>query len=53
MLHHPSTVLLLAHHQVLCYCSLAKPDSRTKNKGLALQDYSIVFSVTNLNVLDG
>ena len=33
---YPSMVLLLAHHhQMLCYCSLAKPDSRTKNKGLA------------------
>ena len=45
-------VQLLAHHQVLCYCSLAKPDSQAKNKGLALQDLVIVF-MTNLNVLDG
>ena len=49
MLQYPSMVPLLAHHQVLCYCSLAKPDSRTKNKGLALQDYySIVFSIDKL-----
>ena len=47
MLHYPSMVPLLAHHQVLYYCSLAKPDSRTKNKGLASQN------LTNLNVLDG
>ena len=37
---YPSMVLLLANHQMLCYCSLAKSDSQTKNKGLALQDYS-------------
>ena len=43
MLHYPSMVPLLAHHQVLYYCSLAKSDSRTKNKGLASQNYSIVF----------
>ena len=49
MLHYPSTAPLLAHHQVLCYCSLAKPDSRMKNKGLASQDYySIVFSIDKL-----
>ena len=35
-------VLLLAHHQTLCYCSLANQDSRTKNKGLASQDYSSI-----------
>ena len=40
MLLYPSMVPLLVHHRVLCYCSLAKPDSQTKNKGLALQDYS-------------
>ena len=39
-------VPLLAHHQMLCYCSLAKPDSRTKNKGLASQDYSNCGSVS-------
>ena len=35
-------VPLLATHQVglLSYCSLAKPGSQTKNKGLASQDYS-------------
>ena len=38
-------VPLLAHHQMLCYCSLANPDSRTKNKGLALQDYSSIVIV--------
>ena len=43
MLLYPSVVLLLAHHQMLCFCSLAKPDSRTKNKGPASQNYSIVF----------
>ena len=43
MLHYLSMVPLLAHHQMLCYCSLTKPDSQTKNKDLALQDYSIVF----------
>ena len=34
-------VPLLAHHQMLCYCSLANQDSRTKNKDLALQDYIV------------
>ena len=48
MLHYPSTIPLLAHHQVLCYCSLAKPDSQMKNKGLASQDCRIVFSVDKL-----
>ena len=43
MLLYPSIVPLLAHYQMLCYCSLAKPDSRMKNKGSASQDYSIVF----------
>ena len=38
-------VLLLAHHQMLCYCSLANHDSRTKNKGLASQDYSSIVIV--------
>ena len=38
-------VPLLAHHQMLCYCSLANPDSRTKNKGLASQDYSSIVIV--------
>jgi len=23
---HPSMVLVITHHEVLCYCSLAKPD---------------------------
>ena len=40
MLHYPGMVPLLAHFY---YCSLAKPDSQTKNKGLASQNYSIVF----------
>ena len=34
----PSMVLLLAHHWVLCYCSLAKPDSLTK-VSLTLRNY--------------
>ena len=39
-----SMVLLLAHYQVLCYCSLAKPDPHTKSKTLVSQDrYGIVF----------
>ena len=42
---YPSMVPLLAHHQMLCYCSLAQPDSRTKDKGLALQDYSSIVIV--------
>jgi len=42
---HGTIVLLLAHHQVLCYCSLAKPDSRIKSNSVALQEYchGIVF----------
>ena len=41
---HASMVLLLAHYQVLCYCSLAKPDPRTKSKTLISHDrYGIVF----------
>ena len=38
-------VLLLANHQVLCYCSLAKPDSHAKSNSLASWDYchGIVF----------
>ena len=36
MLLYPSMVLSLAHHQVLCYCSLAKPDSHPKSKSLDL-----------------
>ena len=45
MLPYPTMVSMLAHHQMLCYCSLAKPDSQTKNKGPASQDYiySILF----------
>ena len=30
---YPNTVPLLAHHQMLCDCSLAKPDSQTKKQG--------------------
>ena len=33
-------LLQLAHHKVLSYCTLAKPDSHTKSKSLALQDHS-------------
>jgi len=41
---HASVVLLLAHYQVLCYCTLAKPDPRTKSKTLVSQNrYEIVF----------
>ena len=41
---HASVVLLLAHYQVLCYCSLAKPDPQNKSKTLVSQDrYGIVF----------
>ena len=29
---YPNMVPLLAHHQMLCDCSLAKPDSRTKKQ---------------------
>ena len=32
-------VLLLAHHQVLCFSSLMKPDCCFSYKSLALQDY--------------
>ena len=47
-------VLLLAHHQVLCCCSLAKPDSRTKSNSLVSREfcYGIVFTVAN-NVMAG
>ena len=39
-----SVVLLLAHYQVLCYCSLAKPDPQNRSKTLVSQDrYGIVF----------
>ena len=38
-------VPLLAHHQMLYYCSLANPDSRTKNKGLVSQDYGSIIIV--------
>jgi len=50
MLLYPVMVLLLAYHQVLCYCSLAKPDSHTIRKNLVLQDYSyeIVYVDKNL-----
>ena len=41
---HASMVLLLAHYQVLCYCSLAKPDPQNRSKTLVSQDrYGIVF----------
>ena len=40
MLLYQSMVPLLAHHQMLCYCCIAKSGSRTKNKGQASQDYS-------------
>ena len=31
---YPGMVHLLAYHQVLCYCSLAKPNSHPKSKNL-------------------
>ena len=40
MLPYPSIIPLLAHRQMFGYCSLAKPDSQTKNKSLASQDKS-------------
>ena len=50
LLLYPSVVLLLAHYQVLCYCSLTKPDPCKarplyKCKSLVSQDYSywVVF----------
>ena len=50
MLLYPSMVLLLPHHQVLCYCSLAKPDPHTKCKSLVSQDcsYWVVFVDKNV-----
>ena len=33
-------VLLLAHHQLLCYCSLAQPEAHKRSKSLFSQDYS-------------
>ena len=47
MLLYPSMVPLLAHHQVVSYCSLAKPDSCTRSKILVSRDYSygIIFFV--------
>ena len=36
MLVYPGVVPLPAPHQMLSYCSLAKPDSHTKGKSLAL-----------------
>ena len=43
-------VLLLAHHQVLCHCSFAKPDPRTKCKSLVSKVYSywVVFMDKNV-----
>ena len=37
----PCMVLQLAHHQVLCYCSLAKPDSHTKTKSKNLASLNL------------
>ena len=45
MLLYPSMVLLPAHYQMLRYCGLAKPDSHTKRKLLASQDYSYGMSL--------
>ena len=44
MLLYPGMVRLLAYHQVLCYCSLAKPNCHSKSKNLASQDYTVVLS---------
>ena len=46
----PSVVLLLAHHQMLCYFSLAKPDSLMKVNCLTSLDYGyrIVFVAKNV-----
>ena len=44
LLYPASVVLLLAHYEVLCYCSLTKPDPRPKSKTLVSHDrYGIVF----------
>ena len=57
MLHYPSTVPLLAHHQVLCYCSLAVIvvlQSQTLERRTrvwlrkTIYIYSIVFRVDEL-----
>ena len=45
MLLYPSMVLLLAHRQALCYCSLAKLDSHMKSKNLVSWDYSYVYGI--------
>ena len=50
---HGILVLLLAHHQVLCYCSLAKPDSRTKSNSLASRDYCYEIVFVAKNVMTG
>ena len=44
-------VPLLAHHQVICYHSHAKPDSRMKIKSLVLQDYSYGNAFMDKNVM--
>ena len=44
-------VLLLAHHQVLFYHSLAKLDSRMKSKSLVSQDYSYGIAFMDKNVM--
>ena len=48
---YPSMVLLLAHHQVLCYCSLAKLDSHMKSKNLVSWDYSYGIAFVDKNVM--
>ena len=48
---YPSMVLLVTHHQVLCYYSLAKPDPRTKSKSLVSQDYSYRIVIPDKNVM--
>ena len=48
---YPSMVLLLAHHQLLCYCSLAQPEPRKRSKSLVSQDYSYGIVFVDKNVM--
>ena len=42
-----------SHHQVLCYCGLAKPDSHTENNSLASGDYCYRIDFMVKNVMAG
>ena len=57
MLLYPSMLLvdllLQANHQMIYYCGLAKPDSRTKSNSLALQDYCYGIVFMDKNVMAG